>query len=137
MQLAQIGIALAVITLQIAVSAAKVEYAPLLSTWDMYATTYSGPEDYESRSLTYLLVARFDDGARRACDVTDHEATELIEAGMSSSSRRVLSKCFPSASAVRSVLIEGRRRPIDWTKWEFGEAETVTVVGPIAVGAAR
>ena len=138
LQLAQAGIVLLVITQQIAVSAAKVEHAPLLSTWDMYATTYAGPQDYESKSgLTYVLVARFDNGARRACGVKAGEASELVKAGITPSSKQVLSKCFPAASAVHSVLVEGRRRPVDWTRWAFGEEQIVSVSPPIAVGTAR
>lgn len=135
LQWAQAGVVLAVITQQIAVSAANVEYDPLLSTWDMYATTYSGPEEYESRyPLTYLLVARFADGANHACNLQAREAAELVKAGTTSSLKRVLAKCFASASAVRSVIIEARRRSVDWATWEFGDEETVRVSEPIAVG---
>jgi hypothetical protein len=53
----------------------RIEVAPIMSDYPMYATTYASPEEFEARnplSPTYHFAVKFDDGV-------EQHASELFE----------------------------------------------------------
>ena len=72
------GVVLGLIVLQLGVSLTRLEVSPFLSTYDMYATTYASPAEYEQKSGdAYWLVATDPDGTRRQCRISRREADVL------------------------------------------------------------
>ena len=69
---------LALVGVQLVVSLARVEMSPLLSTYDMYSTTYDSPAVFEQKATDALwLVVTDETGRRRQCRITPVEAEDL------------------------------------------------------------
>jgi len=136
----QTAAVLAVVGQQVVASALRLEIAPLVSAYDMYAATYSSPADYESKAgLTYWIVADFADGTSDACKVSrpDAEAVTQGHAIRGGSVAGVLSQCFRPGRPIRTLSVEGRRPTVDWARWRFGEDRRVPLEGPLPVQPAR
>jgi hypothetical protein len=118
---------------QVVTSAFRLELDPLLSTYDMYSTSYSSPEAYEQAAgLTYWAVADFADGTSDGCKVSRGIAEALASRSADAARwRRAIETCFDSPVAIRSISIEGRRRTVDWTQWRFAGEVRVPIAGPL------
>ena len=126
---------IAVLLLQQAVaSLERIEFAPLISAFDMYSSTYSSPADYEAKAgMSYWIAAQFADGKSTSCRVSREDADAVLN-GEGGRRARVLENCFDTAApTVRAVSIEGSRRAVDWARWRLGSEVRVTLAGPIAV----
>jgi hypothetical protein len=138
LQQTQVAMTLLLVGQQIIASASALELEPLMSTYDMYSTTYDSPEDYEAKSgMGYWLIARFEDGRTDTCqfDRSDFDRFSSMEPD-DPAVRPLLERCLGSAAPVRSILIEGRRRTIDWTTWRIKEDTRLPLVGPITLKSA-
>jgi hypothetical protein len=122
---------------QMVASANRIEYAPLISTWDMYSTTYASTAEYEEKAgMKYVIVASFDDGTSSECSVVNDAAKE-IAAGWGTSLpanlRGIIDACFEDAPPVRLLAIEGRRVRYDWDRLRVAESVSVPITEPIAI----
>lgn len=134
------AIVIAVIALvgqQIVVSVLKLEVAPLISTYDMYSTTYGSPAEYENKAgLSYWIVAVDDTAEIHECQVDRGDADIIVRAVAAASDRpetkHVLQQCFPPAVTIRSVSVEGRRAKVDWARWRrLDETVRIPLTEPI------
>jgi hypothetical protein len=58
---APVLVVMTLIALQLAVSFLRIELSPLLSTYDMYATTYSSPAEYEQKAGPVYWIVGVDE----------------------------------------------------------------------------
>ena len=140
----RLGIAVvAVFLLQLVVSGLKLEVRPLLSTYDMYSTTYDSEADYAHKAgVAYWVVAYHADGSTHDCHVTASVAAvvsrAIADATESKDAAAILDLCFASAAApVARISVEGRGRTIDWQKWPPVEVVTTPMAGPIALASQK
>lgn len=137
LQPAVVGVVIALIGLQVVVSLLRLEVSPLISTYDMYATTYGSPAEYEQKAgQAYLIVATDEDGQLHECGITRVEA-EMIAGAASASERLVamadaLRRCFDPSVRVRSASVEARRVQVDWVRWRMEEPARTRLTEPIA-----
>lgn len=129
---------LALFVLQIAVSALRIEASPLLSTYDMYSTTYASEAEYASKAgLSYWVVAEHPDGTSRDCRISRAAADTMSRAIAGGEAWRsaadVLNTCFDGSAAIVNVSLHGRRSAIDWQKWPPAEFVIVPMAGPVPV----
>jgi hypothetical protein len=121
---------------QILVSTTKLQVAPLLSTYDMYTTTYSTPAEYEFKAGQSYWVIATDDAARTYdCRVTRAQADVVVRAAAAwgmPSTKKVLDHCFGPSFAPRSVLVESRKVNVDWDRWRLNDPTRLPLAGPIA-----
>lgn len=117
----QAALVLTIAAGQIVVSAARVEVDPLLSTYDMYSTTYSSPEDYTAKSgMSYWLVVQLADGTSESCRVDRRDVDGLsTESPDLASVTAVAADCLGRSVPLRSLTVEGRHREVDWDAWRF------------------
>jgi hypothetical protein len=128
----------AVMLQQAVVSALRVEINPLLSEYEMYATSYSSPEDYERNAgMNYRLLARLRGGATASCNIDRDDAETLSDASGGADRtdliRRLLADCMDDPARVESVSVEGRRIEIDWSRWRMAGEVSVPLAGPMPV----
>lgn len=134
----QMVVVLLLVGQQIFATSFRVEAAPLLSAFDMYSTTYASPAEYESKAgLTYWIVADFADGTSDSCKVARQDAEGIARARVVSVAitqyARTIGNCFGSGRRVLTLAIEGRRRRIDWQRWQFLNEVSVRIAGPIPI----
>jgi hypothetical protein len=131
-----VAAAMALVALQLVVTSLKLEVTPLLSTYDMYSTTYESPEDYERKAgSTYWIVASLDGGGVDECVVSRNTAESLSRAldgdVTSTPAVNVLEACFGTGTRVQTIAVEGRRSKVDWNKWPPGEVVHQPMAGPV------
>jgi hypothetical protein len=128
-------VVLAVIAMQILVSALHVEVSPLLSTYDMYSTTYSSPEEFERKSGdTYWIVATDNDQELHECRITRTEADMFAGIGIASNRQAaaaIFGRCFDPSIKVQTITIEITRGQVDWEHWRLEPPRHISVTGPI------
>jgi len=112
------------IVVQFAVSLFRLEVSPLVSAYDMYATTYASPAEYEQKAgEQYWLVATNDRGASVECQISraDVEILGTASSGPLPRSRvlGVLRRCFASAARLKGFAVEARRVRVDWDDWRL------------------
>ena len=132
-----VTIALALITAQIVISAFHVEGSPLLSTYDMYATTYDSPEDFEQKAGEgYFLIVRDDQRNIDECRLTRQEAELLAGAGHDAPRREaaagIFLRCFPPPITIVDAGVERVRTRVDWTAWRLEEPARVRMASGLA-----
>lgn len=118
---AAVSIAMALIALQLAVSLLRLEVSPLLSTYDMYATTYSSPAEYEQKAgQAYWIVGVDREALAHRCRITRGEADAIAGAAAADprATGSMMRQCFDPSLDIRKVSLEATRVHIDWERWE-------------------
>jgi hypothetical protein len=118
---APVFVVMALIALQLCVSLLRIEVSPLLSTYDMYATTYGSPQEYEQKAgQAYWIVGIDGEEQVHRCRITRGEADAI--AGAAATDPRdtgtMMRRCFDASLDIRTVSLEATRVQIDWTRWE-------------------
>lgn len=106
---------------QFVVSLLRLEVSPVLSTYDMYSTTYGSPAEYEQKAgQTYWIVGVDDAAQVYRCRITRMDA-DMIASGAIPAERLlkdpVLRRCFDGSIPLRTVSIETSRVQMDWARW--------------------
>jgi hypothetical protein len=122
--------------LQLVVSAFRLEVTPLLSTYDMYSTTYADEQDYAYKAgLSYWLIGTHADRTAEECRISRNAAEAVRDAIAGRTSwtpaADVIDTCFSSTPVVSTIAVQGRRQAIDWAKWPPAEVETIPMAGPV------
>jgi hypothetical protein len=116
---------IALVAQQLVVSLLKLEGAPLLSTYDMYSTTYASPAEYESKAGQACWLVGLDDSARpHRCGISEVEADTIARGAVLADPHlreQFLRRCFEPSIRLRSVFIEVGRVHVDWTQWRLVE----------------
>ena len=114
-------VVMSVMALQVAVSLLRVEVSPLLSTYDMYATTYGSPAEYEQKAgQAYWIVGRDADAMPHRCRISRADADALAGAAATEprATGSLMRRCFDPSLDIRNVSLEATRVHIDWDRWE-------------------
>ena len=133
---AAVFMVMALVAQQLVVSLLKLEVSPVLSTYDMYSTTYGSPAEYENKAgLGYWLVGLDDSAHAHGCRITRMEA-DAIAGGAVPADRLltdpVLRRCFDPSLHLREVSVETNRVNMDWTEWRrLDDPVRIRVAGPI------
>jgi hypothetical protein len=112
------------LAVQCAVSLARLEVSPLISAYDMYATTYASPAEYEQKAgEQYWIVATDDRGTRDECRISPDEVEALGKPVYGPLDRGrvfdVLQRCFAPAARFNDVAVEAQRVRVDWDAWRL------------------
>ncbi len=112
---------MSLMALQLGVSLLRLEVSPLLSTYDMYATTYSSPAEYEQKAgQAYWIIGVDGEAQTHRCRITRAEADAI--AGTAATDPRVsgsmMRRCFDPSLDIRTASLEATRVHIDWNRWE-------------------
>ena len=112
---------MSLMALQLGVSLLRLEVSPLLSTYDMYATTYGSPAEYEQKAgQAYWVVGVDGEAQPHRCRITRAEADAI--AGTAATDPRVsgsmMRRCFDPSLDIRTASLEATRVHIDWNRWE-------------------
>ena len=104
----------------------KLDIPPLLSTYDMYSTTYGSPAEYEDSSgLAYWVVAVDDAGQTHECGVSRTQADVVVRAAAEPvdplSMAPVLRLCFEPSMRIQRISVEATRVSVDWARWRLNE----------------
>lgn len=138
---AELAIVLFVIAQQLYVSGRHVEARPLFTAYDMYSTTYSGPDAYEAASNLLFRVLEVDeDGAADlpGC-VVDESGARAVAAAADGDPRArarvrgLLGPCLAEHRGVSMVRLEGDRQVYDWQQRRFHWRRRLEVIGPVSV----
>jgi hypothetical protein len=111
---------------QLVISMFRLEASPLVSAYDMYATTYASPAEYERKAgEEYWIVAADEGTAQRECRISRAEADMLRRVSGKAVGRgptlELLQRCFTPAARVETVAVEARRVRVDWDAWRLEE----------------
>lgn len=121
-------VVLAVVAQQTVVSLLRLEVSPMLSTYDMYSTTYASPADFEEKATdAHWLVAVDDTGRRHQCRLTRAEAGRLAS-GPSTGGELpsdLRQRCLDPALRVKTLTVEADRIRVDWARWRLEESGRV------------
>jgi hypothetical protein len=112
---------MSLMALQLGVSWLRLEVSPLLSTYDMYATTYSSPAEYEQKAgQAYWIVGVDSDAQLHRCRITRGEADAFAGAAASApqATGSMMRRCFDPSLDIRNVSLEATRVQIDWERWQ-------------------
>ena len=128
---AAITVTVALLAQQAFVSAFRLEMSPLVSSYDMYSTTYASPEDYERKSnQVYWVVASDTSGQRLECRITREEAGVFASAGRADARRdgtsALLRRCFGNSS-LEAISVEVRRVRVNWSAWRLEPPSRIPV----------
>ena len=137
LRVTQVGVALVLVAQQVVVSAFNVEWPPLLSSYDMYATSYSSPENYEEKAgATYWLVAPPAGDEAVACRIEATVASALgsaDEPGRSVIAEPLVRRCLGISRGSPVLQVEERRQTVDWGQWRLGEETREPLTRPFVV----
>ena len=114
-------VAMSLIALQFVVTLLRLEISPLLSTYDMYATTYSSPAEYEQKAgQAYWIVGVDSEAQAHRCRITRGEADAFAGAAATEprATGSLMRRCFDPSLDIRNVSLEATRMHIDWERWE-------------------
>ena len=121
---APVKVMVGLIAAQVVVSLFQIEVSPLISAYDMYATTYASPAEYEQKaSEEYWIVAADDRGALDECRISRADV-EVLGKSTSDPLERgrvfdVLPRCFGPAARFTDLAVEARRVRVDWDGWRL------------------
>ena len=129
---------MALVAQQLVVSLLKLEVSPVLSTYDMYSTTYGSPAEYEDKAgQAYWLVGLDDAAQAHRCRISRMEVDAIARGGVSADqllTEPVLRRCFDPSMRLRHVFVEASRVQVDWTQWRrLEEPARVRLSDPIAL----
>jgi len=127
--LGPVGVVAVLFTAQTVVSLLRLEVSPLLSTYDMYATTYASPAEYEQKAgEQYWIVAIDGRGTRHECRISRAQVDMLGTASAGRDDRRpaleVLRRCFTPVAPLEKFSVEARRAHVDWEAWRLEQPAT-------------
>ena len=132
---AQVFVVMTLMALQLAVSLLKLEVSPLLSTYDMYATTYGSPAEYEQKAgQSYWVVGVDSEAQPHRCRITRAEADAIAGAATADprATGSLMRRCFDPSLDIRNASLEATRVHIDWTRWvRLDEPIRVPLTGAI------
>jgi hypothetical protein len=133
------GVAIVAVFLaaQLVVSLLKLEVSPLISTYDMYSTTYASTTEYEQKAADqYWLVATDDAMKLHQCRIgrtdVDVIAAEAATRG-GAVATELIRRCFDPSVRVRTIAVEGSRVRVDWTKWRSEQPTRVRLTDTISL----
>jgi hypothetical protein len=117
-------VAVGLIAVQCTVSLARLEVSPLISAYDMYATTYASPAEYEQKAgEQYWIVATDDRGTRDECRISRDDVEVLGRPADGPRERGrvfdLLQRCFEPAARFDTVAVEAQRVRVDWDAWRL------------------
>jgi hypothetical protein len=122
---------------QVVASANRIEYAPFVSAWDMYSTTYASTAEYEQKAaMQYVITASLHDGTAAECSVVDDQARAIAALwgrSLPSDLQAVIDACFSDTRRIRQIAIVGRRSTFDWDRWRVAEQVSVPITEPIEI----
>jgi hypothetical protein len=132
-----IALVLALLGQQSIVSLMRIEAAPVLSTYDMYATTYGSPADYEHNAGQAYWIVGLDRAAKtHRCRISPIEAGKIERAGFAadrSLTEGLLRRCFDPSVPLQQVSLEATRVQVDWARWQLLDEPVRTLLtDPIA-----
>jgi hypothetical protein len=130
------------VVFQLYASSVRMEARPIVSAFDMYASTYADDEEYELASnLRYRVFAILPGGAAAEleCTIDDQAAEVLSAAGRGAPDartrmRRVVAGCLDGRRDVEYVKLEGERPIFDWNTNQFTWKRGLDPIGPVPVG---
>jgi hypothetical protein len=132
---AAVRVVIALIAVQACVSLFRLEMSPLISTYDMYSTTYGSPAEYEQKAgQSYWVVASGDADDPYRCRITRVDAERITRAGdaRTVAADPVMRECLAGAGGAREVSLEATRVQIDWDAWRRLERPRSThLMGPV------
>jgi hypothetical protein len=133
-----VAIVVVFLALQLVVSLLKLEVSPLLSTYDMYSTTYASTAEYEQKAADqYWLVATDDAMKLHQCRIGRTDVDVIAaEAGTTHGgavATELIRRCFDPAVRVRTIAVEGSRVRVDWTEWRSEQTTRVRLTDTISV----
>jgi hypothetical protein len=117
-------VVLGLVVQQVIVSALRLEVSPLLSSYDMYSTTYASPADFEDKaSDAHWLVAIDDAGRRHQCRLTRVEIQRLTSDASTTSALppALRQRCLDPSLRVKTVTVEADRVRVDWARLRLEE----------------
>ena len=115
---------LVLIAVQTMVSLLRLEMSPMLSTYDMYSTTYASPADFEAKATdAHWLVATDDAGRRHQCRLTRVEAEALTSGPASDGAlpSELRQRCLDPSLRVKTLTVEADRIRVDWARLRLEE----------------
>ena len=129
---------LALIGQQFIVSLMRIEASPVLSTYDMYSTTYGSPADYEHNAgEAYWMVGLDSSEQTHRCRIGPIEARKIERDGFAADralTEGLLRRCFDPSVPLEQVSIEATRVQVDWAHWRLlDEPVHTSLTDPIAV----
>jgi hypothetical protein len=121
---APVTVVAGLIAAQFVISLFRLEVSPLISAYDMYATTYASPAEFEQKAgEEYWIVAADDRGALDECRISraDVEVLGKPTYGPLDRGRVVdlLQRCFEPAARFTDLAVEARRVRVDWDGWRL------------------
>jgi hypothetical protein len=136
---AVVGVVAAFLAAQLVVSLLKIEVSPLISTYDMYSTTYGSPAEYEQTAADEYWVLGTDDATNvHECRISRTDADVLAAgaatANATSLAGQVARRCFEPSVHIRAIAVEGSRVRVDWEAWRPGQTTRVRLTDTIPVG---
>lgn len=112
---------MALVAQQLVVSLLRAEVSPVLSTYDMYSTTYGSPAEYEQKAGQSYWIVGLDEAAQsHSCRISRMEADTIARGGTFTDQRSVdpmLRRCFGPSIRLRQFSVEAHRVQIDWARW--------------------
>jgi predicted secreted protein len=132
-----IALVIALLGQQSIVSLMRIEASPVLSTYDMYATTYGSPADYEHNAGQAYWIVGLDQTAKtHRCRISPIEAGKIERAGFAadrSLTEGLLRRCFDPSVPLQQVSLEATRVQVDWARWQLLDEPVRTLLtDPIA-----
>jgi hypothetical protein len=133
-----VAIVVVFLAAQLVVSLLKLEVSPLISTYDMYSTTYASAAEYEQKAADQYWVVATDDAMKlHQCRISRMEA-DVIAAGAATpraatAATEVVRRCFEPSVHIRTIAVEGSRVRVDWTEWRTEQTTRVRLTDTIAV----
>ena len=132
-----IALVLALLGQQFVVSLMRIEASPVLSTYDMYSTTYGSPADYEHNAGEAYWMVGLDRSAKtHRCRISPIEAHKIERDGFTadrSLTTELLRRCFDPSVPLQQISIEASRVKVDWERWQLlDEPVRRSLTDPIA-----
>jgi len=132
-----IVLVLVVLGQQSLVSLLRIEASPVLSTYDMYSTTYGSPAEYEHNAgQAYWIVGLDRSAETHRCRISQVDAGAIERhgfAGDRSLTERLLRRCFDPSVPLERVSVEATRVQVDWARWRLlDEPIRTSLTAPIA-----
>jgi hypothetical protein len=119
---------------QFAVSMLGLERSPLISTYDMYSTTYNSPATYELKAREYWIVAVDDASQSHDCRVTYDQASLIVHGNATPAEHalraRVLQRCFNSIR-LSSIGVDASQDAVDWERWRLKTPARMELMAPV------
>jgi hypothetical protein len=126
------------VCVQLVVSLLRLEVSPLISTYDMYSTTYASPAEYEQKAADSYWVVGVDDLSNpHRCRVNRTEADAVTATRSIQDSKgpaaQIVRRCFDPSVKIRSVAVEGSRARVNWAEWRPEPPVRVRLTDPIPI----